>query len=157
MPVALLPVLYVPPEEGASKAAAFNGTPLAIPVVPSTVLYVYRTVLCRPLASHRSPGGPMPVVDHHRYCTYIVLNYICRWTEDPYRSYTYPVGRSRPASAFLSLGVCSHALKMQCSVPIVRKERCLEDGSLLTEVQYRLCTYQYRDMQMCKWFPLSKL
>ena len=139
---------------------------------PSPVLYVNRTVLRRPLASRRPPGGPMPVVDHHRYCTYIVLYYVRRWpispptgglmpvaplpyryctyhqrkaparrlayngtplahsgltalksqcqrrspsrrtaayvqTEDPYRSYTYPVGRSRPASAFLSLGACS--------------------------------------------------
>jgi hypothetical protein len=42
--------------------------------------YVYRTVLRRPLATRRPSGGPMPVVlDHYRYCTYIVLYYERRW------------------------------------------------------------------------------
>ena len=162
----------------------------------------------------------MPVVDHHRYCTYIVLYYVRPWPISPptgglmpvaplpYRYCTYHqrkaparrlayngtplahsgltalkiesvsemfsqyVGGRQPTYRLRThtdririlygglappqlFSLLARALKMQRSVPIVRKERRLEDGSLLTEVQYRSCTYQYGDIQMCKWFPMS--
>jgi hypothetical protein len=62
--------------------AADRGGPMPV-AYPSPVLYVNRSVLRRPLASRRPPGGPMPVVDHHRYCTYIVLYYVRRWPISP--------------------------------------------------------------------------
>ena len=85
MPVAPLPVLYVPPEEGASKAAGVQR---------------YTAGPLRPDSSEDRVSVREDLPVRRRTAAYVP-------TEDPYRSYTYPVGRSRPTSAFLSLGACS--------------------------------------------------
>jgi hypothetical protein len=79
-------------------------TGVPMPVVPSTVLYIYCAILRRPLAFRRLPGGPMPVVDHHRYCTYIALYYVRRW----------PLTADRQADACSTITGTVHTTRGRC-------------------------------------------